>query len=363
MTSKSPLDPSSPVRSGEELPLDSLRAYLLANLAPHSAASAEPPALTVTQFPGGYSNLTYLVHWGDRELVLRRPPFGSKVKSAHDMGREFRILSALRPAFPQVPSAVLFCTDEAVMGAQFYLMERIPGVILRRHIPAELGLGPSELQTLCAAFVDTLVALHGVDYAAIGLSELGHPEGFVQRQVSGWSKRYRDAQTDEVQAIDEVMTWLAAHLPPSPPATLIHNDYKLDNLVLDPHQPTRIIGVLDWEMATLGDPLMDLGTALCYWVEAGDPPELQAARFGPTTLPGCYTRAELCARYAERSGRDLSHALFYYCFGLFKTAVVVQQIYYRYKQGLTRDPRFAGLGQSLRILAEQARRQLDADHL
>lgn len=355
------LDRTSQVRAGEELDLDRLRAYLEQELGPPTGASA---ALSVEQFPGGYSNLTYLVRYGDRELVLRRPPFGSKVKSAHDMGREYRILKSLHPAYPKVPRPVASCEDESIIGARFYLMERIVGLILRRKPPKEIPFGPERMRALCGSFVDALVELHALDYQAIGLGDLGKPEGYVERQVSGWSRRYRDAQTDDIPVIERVMAWLAENQPRvSPPATIIHNDFKLDNLILDPGEITRIIGVLDWEMATIGDPLMDLGTTLCYWIEAGDPKEFHAAAFGPTTLPGSYTRKELAARYEERSGRDLSNIVFYYCFGLFKTAVVVQQIYYRYKNGLTTDARFAGFGDMARFLSEQADRYLGKSSL
>ncbi len=279
------------------------------------------------------------------------------------MSREYRILRALYPVYHKVPRPVAYCEDESVLGAPFYLMERVAGVILRRSPPKELGLSAATMPALCAALCDTMVELHAIDWHAVGLSELGKPEGYVERQVSGWSKRYLDAQTDEVPTAHEVMAWLAKNQPTSPPATLVHNDFKFDNLILDPQDLTRVVAILDWEMATLGDPLMDLGTTLCYWVQASDPPELLAARFGPTNLPGSYTRAELCARYAERSGRDLSKILFYYAFGLFKTAVVVQQIYFRYKKGLTRDARFAGLGDSMRLLVEQASRAIARDHL
>lgn len=355
------LDHAANVRAGEELPAAALADYLKQALgyAPKEADGA----LQISQFPGGYSNLTYLIRGGEYDLVLRRPPFGSKVKSAHDMGREFRILRALHPVYPKVPRPLCYCEEESVLGAPFYLMERVSGVILRRSPPPELGLTAERMPALCAALCDTLIELHAIDWNAVGLAELGKPQGYVERQVSGWSKRYLDAQTDEVPVVHEVMDWLAKHIPVSPPATLVHNDFKFDNVILDPGDLTRVRAVLDWEMATLGDPLMDLGTTLCYWVEPGDAPELIAARFGPTTLPGSYTRAELCARYAERSGRDLSQVVFYYCFGLFKTAVVVQQIYYRYKQGLTRDPRFAALAASMQLLVEQARRTIARDRL
>lgn len=356
------IDRATRVRSGEELPIEALGRYLQAELGPPSVDEGGAE-LTVQQFPGGYSNLTYLIRYGARELVLRRPPFGSRVKTAHDMGREFRILSKLYAPYPRVPRPLLYCTDESVLGAPFYVMERLRGVILRRDLPPGVDLSPAQMTALCTAFMDTLIELHAIDYSAIGLGDLGQPEGYVQRQVSGWSKRYRDAQTDEHAALDEVMAWLATHQPPSPPATLLHNDFKFDNLVLDPTDLTHVLGLLDWEMATIGDPLMDLGTALCYWVEPDDPKEMQEARFGPSNRPGALSRQELLRRYAERTGRDVSNIVFYYSFGLFKTAGVVQQIYFRYKQGLTRDPRFATLGQMARILGEQARRAIERDRI
>lgn len=238
-------------------------------------------------------------------------------------------------------------------------MERIEGAILRRSPPPGLTLDPATMRRLCDSFVDVLAELHALDYRAAGLGDLGNPEGYVQRQVSGWSRRYADAQTGKVPEFDAVDAWLFCHIPPSPPPGLIHNDYKFDNLVLDPGAPPRIRGILDWEMSTVGDPLMDLGTALCYWVDPGDPEDLKSIRFGPTHLPGALGRRQIAERYADKTGRDLTHLLFYYCFGLFKTAVVVQQIYFRYKTGLTRDPRFATFDQALLSLVRQAQRALE----
>ena len=340
-----------PPRAGEELDLERLGAHLERHL-PGGAAGP----LRVEQFPGGHSNLTYLVHLGERELVLRRPPVGSKVKSAHDMGREVRVLSRLAPAWAPAPAPVLSCEDDAVMGAPFYLMERRRGIILRKEPPAGMVLDPRRARQVSEALIDGLVALHAIDYAAIGLGDLGRPEGYVERQVRGWTERYAGSQTDDIGSVTEVAAWLRDHLPVSGPPALIHNDYKFDNVVLDPADLTRIVGVLDWEMATVGDPLMDLGTSLSYWVEAGDPPPMVHMRFGPTTLPGMLTRAEVVERYAERSGRAVpdAAAVFYYAFGLFKTAVVVQQIYYRWKQGLTKDARFAPLIHAVRMLCDHA---------
>jgi aminoglycoside phosphotransferase (APT) family kinase protein len=342
-------DGTRPVRAGEELDPQRLREYLAATL----GTAGEPE---VEQFPGGHSNLTYLVRVDGRELVLRRPPFGSKVKTAHDMGREHRVLSHLAPVYPKAPRPLAYCEDAAVLGAPFYLMERVRGLILRRDPPPDLPLGPAVARGLGLAFVDALLELHAVDFAAAGLAGLGNPDGYVERQVGGWSKRYQDARTDDVRDLESVGAWLATQRPPSPAPTLIHNDFKYDNLVLDPHDPTRILGVLDWEMSTIGDPLMDLGTALCYWVQADDAPDLQAVRFGPTVLPGTPTRRELAERYAAKSGRPLDHLRFYYAFGLFKTAVVAQQIYFRFRQGLTADPRFAAFIHGVRALAAQAAR-------
>jgi aminoglycoside phosphotransferase (APT) family kinase protein len=348
------IDGPQPARPGEELDLSRLAPYLREILGRPGAQ------VEVEQFRGGHSNLTYLVRVDGREAVLRRPPFGSTVKSAHDMGREFRILSRLAPAYARAPRVIAFCEDEAVLGAKFYVMERVRGVVLRREPPPGLVFDEGAARRLSEAAIDGLADLHAIDPQAVGLGDLGQPEGYCQRQVSGWTRRYRDAQTDDIPDMDALAAWLAAHLPPDGPGRLIHNDYKYDNLVLDPADLTRIVGVLDWEMSTLGDPLMDLGTTLCYWVEAADPEPLRATAFGPTAAPGSLTRAELVARYADRTGRSVSDITFYYCFGLFKTAVVVQQIYYRYRQGLTRDERFARLVDNVWLLVGQAQRQLRA---
>jgi len=342
-----------PPRPGEELDTARLAAYLAEHL-PGAEAEGEL-VVEVEQFPGGHSNLTYLVRLGSgRELVLRRPPVGSRVKAAHDMGREFRVLSRLSGAWGKAPRPLLDCQDESVLGCHFYLMERLRGVILRRELPPGVAIDAATARRLCESLVDGMAELHAIDYPAIGLGDLGRPEGFVERQVRGWTERYAGSRTDDIPSVTRVATWLAEHMPVSGPPALIHNDYKFDNMVLDPGEITRIVGVLDWEMATVGDPLMDLGTALAYWVEEGDPEPLKGMRFGPTTLDGMMTRAEVAERYAQVSGRPVGDIVFYYAFGLFKTAVVVQQIYYRWKQGLTQDPRFAPLIHAVGMLCDRA---------
>lgn len=336
-------DHSRDIREGEELNLAQLETYLRSRF-----PEADGP-LVVRQFPAGHSNLTYSVNLGNREMVLRRPPFGSKVKSAHDMGREYHVLSKLHNAYP-APNPMLYCTDEAVIGAPFYVMERVRGVILRRHLPEGLTLPPETARRLSESFIDNLAALHSLDYNGLGLGDLGKPVGYLERQVKGWIERYHGSKTEELHEVEQITTWLAHNMPASSGASLIHNDYKYDNMILAQDDITQIKAVLDWEMCTLGDPLSDLGTALAYWVNADDPAEVQMIGWGPTGIPGSLTRAQIAHRYSEKTGRDLSHVVFYYVFALFKVAVIIQQIYYRYYHGLTKDQRFAALGNVAKLL-------------
>ena len=342
-------DEPKPARDGEALDAAAVAKFLRESL-PGLDGEAE-----ILQFPRGHSNLTYLVKMGGRELVLRRPPVGSKVKSAHDMSREFRVLSKLSAVWPKAPRPVAHADDISITGAPFYVMERVRGAILRgTSLQPGFELSPAEVRSINESLVDTLAELHQVDYVAAGLGELGRPAGYVRRQVEGWTKRYADARTDDIPAVEEIAGWLAARIPAERGAALLHNDFKLDNVVLDLADPTKVVGVLDWEMSTLGDPLMDLGTMLGYWVEAGDSDELRMAAFGPTMLPGSLTRAEIAERYAAKTGADVSGLLFYSCFALFKTAVVAQQIYARFKAGLTHDERFARMIFGVKVLAETA---------
>ncbi len=336
-------DDARPPRKGEELDEGKLAAFL-------------GGPVEVLQFPGGHSNLTYLVRHDGKELVLRRPPFGSKVKSAHDMGREVAVLSKLAPVFDRAPKVIAYEPTGDVLGAPFYLMERRRGVIVRGTLPDDFS--PDKRAHACELLVDTLVDLHAVDYQAAGLGDFGKPAGYVERQVRGWSERYTGSQTDEVPVVDEVSAWLVAHMPGDSAPALIHNDYKFDNVILD-ESYSRVVAVLDWEMATIGDPLMDIGTALSYWFQPDDPPLFHQSLFGVTSKPGMWSRAQVAERYFARSGRRTTNLLFYYAFGLFKTAVVLQQIYYRYAKGLTQDPRFAPLGQVVLALAERARAAIE----
>ncbi len=350
------LDGSRPPRDGEGLDLDQLEPYLRQHLPELEAA------LEIEQFPSGFSNLTYLVRSGDVELVLRRPPFGNLVKSAHDMGREYRVLAKLNRVYPLAPRPYLHCGDESILGAPFYVMERRRGVILRKELPPGLDLSPPVAAGLGEAFIDNLATLHTLDHEAAGLADLGKPEGYVERQVGGWAKRYQRVRTDSWAELDQVAAWLHAKRPAETgAASLVHNDYKYDNLLLDPSDLTRIVAVLDWEMCTVGDPLMDLGTTLAYWTEAGDDERWRASGFGPTSLPGSPTRRQLAERYSRRTGFDVSNLTYYFCFGLFKLAVIVQQIYYRFFKGHTRDPRFAELNQMVGLLGSVAAVAIERD--
>jgi len=343
------VDDAVPVRAGEALDVARLGEYLANHI-----LGLELP-IRVRQFPSGFSNLSYLLTAGSVELVLRRPPTGTRPKSGHDMNREFRVLSGLCAGFAECPKPLHFCADESVIGTPFYVVERIRGIILRREYPPELEATPALVRAQQTALIDVLARLHGLDYRSLGLADLGRPDGYAARQVRGWADRYAQAQTADAPQATEVGDWLAANSPPESVRTaLIHNDYKLDNVVFDAGQPERLIGVLDWEMATIGDPLMDLGCSMAYWVEAGDGPEMLATRTLPTQLPGSLTRAQVLGRYTEASGLPIDNFRFYRVFGLFRLAVIIQQIYYRYYHGQTKDERFGALGPMAHVLVRRA---------
>ena len=328
------IDEPTGVRSGEGLDLNRLGPFLQESL----DLGGE---VRILQFPSGYSNLTYLLRIGDTDLVLRRPPFGSKPRSGHDMRREFTVLSALHGSFPYCPEPLLFCDDESIIGCPFYLMERLEGIIIRREVPPALGLEPADVRRIFERVIDVHAELHAVDYRAVGLGDFGNPEGYVERQIAGWSRRYRRARTPDVPDGKELMGWLEENTPADTGSgCIVHNDFRLDNVVLDPENPFNVIGVLDWEMAAIGDPLMDLGASLAYWVEKTDPAGFQAMRIMPTNVEGAPTRAEVVARYAAKSGLKIDNFTFYYCYGLFRLAVIIQQIYFRSYHGETGDPRF-----------------------
>ncbi|HEX7813782.1 phosphotransferase family protein [Dyella sp.] len=344
-------DPLRAVREEDAFDLVRLDAFL----------KAQVPGLEgvpqVHQFPGGASNLTYLLAYANREMVLRRPPAGAKSKAAHDMLREAGIMAALRNSYPYVPRILARCDDDMVIGGDFYVMERLHGSILRRDLPASLGLDAAGVRQLCLGFVDRLVELHRVDPARAGLADLGKGEGYIARQVSGWTERYRQAMTEGADACDDIMAWLDTHRPAHDNGRcVIHNDYRFDNVVLHPDDPLRIIGVLDWEMATMGDPLMDLGGSLAYWVQADDDPVFQSFRRQPTHEAGMLTRAEVVAYYGERTGRDMPSFDFYEAFGLFRLMVIIQQIYRRFALGQTTNPQFAGFGDAARYMGQRCRR-------
>jgi aminoglycoside phosphotransferase (APT) family kinase protein len=341
-------DQAAQVRTGEELPIAPLAAYLFAELPDvrevfDQGANQE---ISVAQFVRGYSNLTYLIGVGERAFVLRRPPVGANIATAHDMGREVKVLTGLARVYDRVPRVLLHCQDEHVIGAPFYVMELVRGVVLRADDPQRPPIAPDRMARLAHNVIDNLAAIHALDTTAAGLADLGRPAGYVMRQVQGWTKRYHAAQTTSLPDLEHALDWLAEHRPAESGAALIHNDYKYDNLILDEDDLTRVVAVLDWEMCTLGDPLLDLGTTLGYWMEAGDPPAL-VEMFGLTALPGNPNRAEVVERYIQTSGRGNFDPLFYYVYGLAKIGVILQQIYYRYHQGMSQDERFARLNDAV----------------
>lgn len=347
------------VRAGEELNAANLIEFLRDKLNLNGA-------LEIRQFPAGASNLTYFLKIAEQEFVLRRPPFGNTIKSAHDMKREFRVLSALSKVYAPAPAPIICSDDEQIIGAEFYLMERKTGLILRgENVPENLTESTELQRKTVDNFVDNLAALHNLDYQSAGLGDLGKPEGYAARQTTGWTERYFKAKTDELPDIETTIEWLNANIPNqnSPRPALVHNDYKFDNVMLNNEDLTEIVGVLDWEMCTIGEPLMDLGTTLGYWMSKDAPEFLLKMPFNPRVLMENVTRREICERYATKTSADLSNIVFYYVFGTFKIAVIAQQIYARYKKGLTTDARFAHFDKFVQALGKIAADAIDKDEI
>jgi aminoglycoside phosphotransferase (APT) family kinase protein len=330
---------TQPIRQGEELNETNLAEFLRENL------NAKTDEIEIKQFPAGSSNLTYCVKIGAEEYVLRRPPFGNQVKSAHDMSREFNVLSRLSEIYQPAPKPLIYCADENVIGSEFYLMERRRGLIIRGKSPEILENSPELQRRVCESFIENLVNLHSLDYKKIGLENLGNPKGYTIRQTQGWTKRYFNAKTDEHFELETSIEWLNKNIPESHGAALVHNDYKFDNVMLNPNDLTEIVAVLDWEMTTIGEPLMDLGSSLAYWMSKDTGAELLSMPFNPRVL---------MEMYREKSGRQISDMLFYYVFGTFKLAVIAQQIYFRYKKGFTKDRRFAAFDHFVHTLGKIA---------
>ena len=353
--SKINIDQASPIRQGEELNRNVLNDYLKSQLTDFEEITE------IMQFSGGYSNLTYLIKVGLEEYVLRRPPFGANIKSAHDMGREFKVLSLLKPHYPKVPQPIIFCEDESIIGCQFYMMKRVKGIIFRGKDAVELQIPAEKMRKLSENLIDNLADLHLLAIEKTGLINLGKPEGYVLRQVEGWIGRYEKSQTDNIPAMEKIAEWLRTNMPRPQIPAFLHNDYKYDNVLLNPDNLTEILGVLDWEMATVGDPLMDLGASLAYWCEESDGDFLKS--FNITWLAGNLTRNEVVERYAKKTERDVSDILFYYVFGLYKNVVIMQQIYARWKIGLTKDPRFGGLIYGIHELSKMAVRAIERGQL
>lgn len=345
-------DDARPVRAGEELDAAAVDAWLKPRL-PHLQGAPE-----IAQYAGGASNWTYRLRYANDDLILRRPPAGKKAKSAHDMGREFRIQQALRPVFAFVPQMYAHCDDDSVIGAEFYVMQRLDGLILRKNPPPGFELSRERVATLAHNVLDTLIALHQVDYRAAGLDGLAPGAGYAHRQIAGWSKRYGDARTWNVPRGGKIMAWLRENLPHDELIRLTHNDFRFDNVVLDRADPTRVIGVLDWELATLGDPLMDVGNLLAYWVQADDDFIARDTRRQPTHLPGMPSRREVMDYYSERTGWRPRSWAFYEVYGLFRLSAIAQQIYYRYHHGQTRNPAFKRFWLSVNYLHWRCRRAI-----
>jgi aminoglycoside phosphotransferase (APT) family kinase protein len=346
---------STPVRKGEELDETALDRYLRSTLSEEYSGEDSNPTLEIRQFPGGHSNLTYLLRYGPHEFVLRRPPVGPVAPTAHDMPREYRLLSVIHPGFPLAPKPVVLCEDTTIIGVPFYLMERRRGFIVRSKLPNNFGEDLDLRRRLSENVVDILVALHEVDIHSSRIVEMGKPAGFVTRQVRGWADRWQRSKTTELREMEEVIDWLSQRIPAESilDATIVHNDFKLDNLMLDEQEPSRVVAVLDWEMCAVGDPLIDLGLFLSYWTMKGGGDENSSLR-AITNGPGWLRREEIIERYEKATRRNLSQIVFYETFARFKVAVVIQQIYFRYVKGQTRDQRFRHFDLLVRELTRDA---------
>ena len=346
------------VRKGEELPAVKLKQFLQEN---HLIGSIESE-LFVKQFTHGYSNLTYLLSIENKEYVLRKPPIGA-IKRGHDMSREFKVQSAVQKEFSKVPKMFAYTDDAAVLGSEFYIMEKVEGIILNFKEAKKRAIQANDYKTIANSWLDTFTELHQLDYDAIGLTNLGKPEGYVERQVTNWGKQYLKAATKDVPSAEKVMQWMQENQPKNYQNCLIHNDYKYDNVVFKDNSWKEITAVLDWEMATLGDPLMDLGTSLGYWTLASDHDFVKQGIPSPTIFEGNPMRSEIVASYTKKSGRDIHNMVFYYAFGLFKIAVIAQQIYYRYSKGLTSDPRFANLDKAAELCCNLALKSIKTNSI
>ncbi len=336
-----PKEQKQQVRKGEELNEETLKQFLYKS----DLISHVDSELLVEQFTHGYSNLTYLLKIEDKEYVLRCPPKGA-IKRGHDMAREYKVQKALKEAFSKVPQMFAYTEDTTVIGSSFYVMERIHGIILSYQWAKKMEIPLAEYKTIADSWLNTMIELHQVDYKALGLGDLGRPDGYVERQVTNWGKQYLKVATDDVSAAEKVMRWMQDNQPRTYDHSLIHNDYKYDNVVFADTSWKEVTAVLDWEMATLGDPLMDLGTSLGYWTMQGDHEFVKQGIPSPTIFKGNPSRSEIVEQYEIKSGKQVDHLVFYYVYGLFKIAVIAQQIYYRYKMGYTSDSRFANLNQA-----------------
>jgi len=351
-------DKAGTIRPGEEIDPAAVKSFLQKNI---TGLTGE---IAITQFPSGFSNLTYMIDMCGRQMVLRRPPIGAKVKAGHDMGREYKVLKALYPVFPLCPAPLAYTEDTSIIGSPFFIMDKLSGIILRKDIPKELAFSKKQAKQLCMNLIDLLADIHGIDVKKTGLDFIGKPTGYVKRQVEGWSKRYQKAKTNDAPDCKIIMEWLKDKMPQDTDhPTIVHNDYKFDNVVLDPGRPEKIIGILDWEMTTYGDPLMDLGNSLAYWVEKNDSDEIQMMRTMPTNMPGALTRQGILDYYEKKTGRSTLQFDFYYCFGLFRLAVIAQQIYYRYYHKITDNKRFAMLIFGVIALEKTALKLIESSEL
>jgi aminoglycoside phosphotransferase (APT) family kinase protein len=340
-----------PIRKGEDLDWQTLDNHLKSVI---PGLKGDPD---ISQFPGGKSNLTYRLKYANNDLVIRRPPFGTRAKTAHSMIREYRIMTALKPVYPSVADTLYYTDDESIIGSEFYVMRRVDGLLIGKHIPQEWAFAAEDTRRLCTRFWEKLIELHQVDYVAAGLADFGKPEGYIERQILGWNRRFEKVITPDVDHFTDVRDWLVANMPvDNTRHSILHGDFRIDNVILDKHDPCNILAVLDWEICALGDPLMDLGSSLAYWIQDDDPEELKQLLIQPSNAPGMLSRREILELYQDRTRLDTSDFTFYMVYGYWRLAVILQQIYFRYFHGQTQDERFRTFGVATQKLGEHCQK-------
>ena len=338
------------IRQDEQIDLHKLKNYL------NELLKIDIDKINILQFSGGHANLTYLISFNNKEFVLRRPPLGPVAPSSHDMAREHMVQHSLNKLFPLAPKSIHLCEDDKIIGSKFHLIERKKGIVIRKEMRSELDGSRNKIRLLSFKMIDILAELHKLDPSQVGLGDFGRPDGFVLRQLNGWDDRWKKASEEKIKAnrFNKLVTYLRSNIPKPQGATILHNDFKLDNIMWDVDNPLLPVAVFDWDMCTRGDPLMDIGHLLNYWIDEDDDYEANLITSMPVKNILYPKKNEIIDHYALKTGFSIKDVDWYYAFGAFKLAVIIQQIYVRFLKGQTQDERFANFGNRIEALINRA---------